>query len=92
MKKQFNNYYIALFFLCFNFTLFAQPGSGNGTGDLESTDTPAAPIDDFIWILALLGLIFVFIKLKSYSRKKELYFKNIIVVKCQKSINLKTML
>jgi len=91
MKKQFNKYYIALFFLCFNFAIFAQPGSGNGTGDLEGTDTPAAPINDYLWVLALIGLIFVFVKMKSYSRKKEFYSKNIIVLEYKKNIYLKTM-
>ena len=48
--------------------LFAQPGSGNETGDLESPDTPA-PIDDYIWVLALIGLVFVFLKLKDIQTK-----------------------
>lgn len=69
MKKKFNKYYIALFFLCFNFMIFAQPGSGDGSGGLESGDTPTAPINDYIWILALLGLIFVFKKMKSVPIK-----------------------
>lgn len=48
--------------------LFAQPSSGNDTGDLESPDTPA-PIDDYIWVLALIGLVFVFLKLKDIQTK-----------------------
>jgi hypothetical protein len=48
--------------------LFAQPSSGNDSGDLESPDTPA-PIDDYIWVLALIGLVFVFIKLKDIQNK-----------------------
>lgn len=80
MKKQFNKYYIAIFFLCSNFALFAQPGSGNGTGDLEGTDAAAAPINDYIWILGLVGLIFVFKKMKSYSRQ----FDNLAVLDNQK--------
>lgn len=84
MKKKFNKYYTAFLFLYSSFALFAQPGSGNGTGDLESTDAAAAPINDYIWILALVGLIFVFKKMKLYSRKKEFYSKNIIVLECKK--------
>jgi len=80
MKKEFNKYYIVFFFLCSNFALFAQPGSGNGTGDLETVDAPAAPINDYVWILALVGLIFVFKKMKSYSRQ----FDNPAVLENQK--------
>ena len=54
--------------MCSNIMLFAQPGSGNETGDLESPDTPA-PIDDYIWVLALIGLVFVFLKLKDIQTK-----------------------
>jgi hypothetical protein len=80
MKKQFNKYYIAFFLLCSNFVLFAQPGSGNDTSDLENADAPAAPINDYLWVLALVGLVFVFIKLKAYSRQ----FDNLSVVDDQK--------
>lgn len=69
MKNQFTKFYIALFYMCSNFIIFAQPGSGNGTGDLEGTDAPTAPINDYMWILVLAGLIFVFLKYKSYSKK-----------------------
>lgn len=83
IKKQFNKYYIALFYLCSNFALFAQPGSGNGTGDLEGTDTPAAPINDYLWVLALIGLIFVFTKLKVNSRQLD----NVAVLEYKKTVN-----
>jgi hypothetical protein len=69
MKKILKKYYIVFFFLSSNFMLFAQPGTGNGTGDLEGTDAPAVPINDYIWLLALTGLIFVFLKLYSISKK-----------------------
>ena len=68
MKHPFKTYYIAFFCLCSNIMLFAQPGSGSDTGDLESPDTPA-PIDDYIWVLALIGLVFVFLKLKDIQTK-----------------------
>jgi hypothetical protein len=83
MKNQFNKYYIALFCLCSNFMLFAEPGVGNDTNDLENVDAPAAPINDYLWILALVGLIFVFMKLKAHSRQ----FDNLAVLENQKSVN-----
>jgi hypothetical protein len=66
--------------LCSNFALFAQLGTGNDTNDLENADTPAAPINDYLWILALVGLVFVFLKLKSYSRQ----FDNLTVLEKSK--------
>lgn len=71
MKNQFNKYYIALFYFCSTFMLFAQVGAENDTSNLETVDTPAAPINDYLWILALVGIIFIFMKLKA-SQVKEI--------------------
>jgi hypothetical protein len=71
MKNNLLKYYIAAIYLCSTFIALAQPGSGDGSpGGLEGTDTPATPIDDYVWILALVGLLFVFIKLKAIQNKK----------------------
>jgi hypothetical protein len=74
MKNNVLKYYIAAFYLCSTFILFAQPGDGNGgTGDgaLEGADAPAAaPIDNYVWVLALVGLMFVFMKLRAIQNKK----------------------
>lgn len=67
MKKQTNNLYITFFFLCVNFSLFAEPGSGNSTGDIETTDV-AAPIDSYLWMLVLVGLMYVFLKLNAKQK------------------------
>ena len=83
MKNQFNKYYIALFCLCSNFMLFAEPGVGNDTSDLENIDAPAAPINDYLWVLALAGLVFIFLKLKSVKIKMDLS-KNMIPLECKK--------
>lgn len=70
MKKQLNKYYIALFCFCANVSLFAQPGSGDGSGGgLEGGDPPAAPINDSLWVLILVALIFAFIKY-NYNLKR----------------------
>jgi len=42
-----------------NFMVFAQPSSENDTADLENADAPAAPIDDYLWGLVLLGILLV---------------------------------
>ena len=59
-------YYTAAIYLCSNFVMFAQqPGNEDNNNGLEGADTPAAPIDDSIWVLGFLGLLFVFLKFKA---------------------------
>jgi hypothetical protein len=71
MKNQFNKYYITFFYLCSTFVMFADPGTGTDNGDpLEGGDTPA-PIDDYIWVLGLLGLVFVFLRLKNILKQNN---------------------
>lgn len=77
MKNNVLKYYIAAFYFCSVFAMFAQtPGTENGeTGDgaLEDaglTDTTPMPIDDYIWILALIGLVFVYMKFRAIQNKK----------------------
>ena len=69
MKNNVLNIYIAAFYLCSTFVAFAQPGTDDGSGTLEGADTPAAPIDDFVWVLALIGLFYVFLKVKSFVKQ-----------------------
>jgi hypothetical protein len=73
MKNTVLKYYIAAFYLCSTFVLFAQqPGDGSdGVGDAgleggaDTDTTPGAPIDDYVWVLALVGLLFVFLKFRA---------------------------
>jgi hypothetical protein len=51
--------------------VFAEPGDGNDTNDLENIDAVAAPINDYLWVLALAGLILIFLKLKAAQSKKN---------------------
>lgn len=51
-------------FFCSTMVLFAQPGEGSSGGDLEAEDPPV-PIGDYLWILAAVGLLFVFMKFKA---------------------------
>lgn len=83
MKNLFNKYYVAFFYLCSTFVVFAEPGDGNDTNDLENVDAVAAPINDYLWVLALAGLIFVFMKLKSVKIKMD-QSKNMIPLECKK--------
>ena len=68
MKTNLLKYYIVAFYLCSTFVAFAQPGTeDNGTG-LESGDPPA-PIDDYVWVLAALGLVYVFLRVRTFAQQ-----------------------
>ncbi len=71
MKNKLLKYYIAAFYFCSTLVMVAQPGD-NAPGGLETDgdSTPAAPIDDYLWVLALVALVFVFIKLRAIHNKK----------------------
>lgn len=72
MKNNLLKYYIAAFYLCSTFVMFAQaPGDTAPDGiETDGDTTPTAPIDNYVWILALIGLFFVFMKLRTIQNKK----------------------
>lgn len=67
-----NNIYrltLVAFFLLIDFIAFAQgPGDGNGTGDLEGNDAPAAPIDSKLILLLIIGLVYGYYQVKRYKK------------------------
>ncbi len=70
MKNNFFKLYLLGFFILSDFIMFAQdetePGSTNNTGDLESDETPQAPINGkLIWLL-ILGIAYA-----AYTYKKR---------------------
>lgn len=72
MKNSLLKFYIVVFYFCSTFVLFAVPGSGSDDLPVESEDTATPmPIDEYWWILMLIGLVFVFIKLKQLQLKKS---------------------
>lgn len=72
MKNNLLKYYIATVYLCSTFIMFAQPGdTGDGTGGLEGADTPAAPIDDYVCVLAAIGLVYVFFKVRAFALRAD---------------------
>jgi phosphatidylglycerophosphatase A len=73
MKNNLLKYYTAAFYFCFTVVMFAQtPQAEDTTGTLEetTTDTTPMPIDDYVWVLLLLSLLFVFFKFKSIQNKE----------------------
>ena len=74
MKNTALKAYILFFFLYSNSIIWANPGSENDTSNLEATDAVAAPIDNYVWLVALMGFALVFRVLKKH--KTEIEFKN----------------
>jgi len=73
MKNNLLKYYVTAAYLCSTFVAFAAvaPGDDTADGSLESVDAAAAaPIDNYVWVLALVGLVFVFLKLRAIQNKK----------------------
>jgi hypothetical protein len=72
MKNRLLKYYIVAVYLCSTVVLFAQPGTTDTGGTLEDTsgDTTPAPIDNYVWVLALIGLIFVFMKFRAIQKSR----------------------
>lgn len=69
MKNNLLKYYITAIFFCSTIVLFAQPGDGSTGDPLEGPDT-AAPIDDYVWVLAVVGFLFVFMKFRAIYNNK----------------------
>jgi hypothetical protein len=38
----------------------------------DDPDVPAAPIDDYIWVLAAIGLVYVFFKVRAFALRANL--------------------
>lgn len=59
MKNKKNTFLLrtVLIFFLSDVLLFAQPGSTDDTGTLEGTEAPAAPINDWIPLVLIFGLL-----------------------------------
>ena len=71
MKNNVLKFYIAAIYFCSTMVMFAQPGDGSNGDPLEGPD-PGAPIDDYGWVLAIVGLFFVFMKFRGLVQQKSL--------------------
>ena len=72
MKTNLLKYYLVILYLCSNFATYAQsPGNEDNNNGLEGTDTPATPIDGYVWILVALGLVYVFLRLRTFTQQQE---------------------
>lgn len=50
----------SLLIMLFTSSIFAQAEPG------DDPDPAAAPIDDYLWVLVLMGLLYVFLKLRAF--------------------------
>jgi len=70
MKTNLLKYYIVALYFCCTFVAFSQPGTDNSGGNLEGFDTPATPIEGYVWVLSALGLLYVFFRLRAFAQQK----------------------
>ncbi len=66
MKNIISKFYIVGAFLCSTAIVFAQPGDDSDDG-LNGNDNQL-PISDYLWVLALVGLVFVYFKFRSIQK------------------------
>lgn len=73
MKNNILKLYITAFYLCSTFVMFAQdPTETSDDVDFGSdgnSDATGAPIDDYVWVLAAIGMLLVFLKFRAMYKK-----------------------
>jgi hypothetical protein len=67
MKNNVLKYYIVAVYLLSTFVTFAQPGTDDTGSGLENSDAPMAPIDQYVWVLAAIGLVYVFLRVRAFA-------------------------
>ena len=72
MKNNLLKFYTLAFYFASTFILFAQetPGVTDEEGTMEGGEV-ATPIDDYVWVLAVIGLLFVFYRLRSFAQQRN---------------------
>lgn len=79
MKNRFLKFYIVAFYLGSTFMLFAQPGLGSNNGGIDDAgandNTPAAPIDNYVWIMTFVALTLAFLKFSAMRKKSNFLIK-----------------
>ena len=71
MKNNLLKFYTIAFYFASTVILFAQtePGVTDEAGTMEGGEV-AAPIDNYVWVLALVGLVTVFMKFRDMHKNK----------------------
>lgn len=73
MKKYKKILLVIIVSLFSNVITFAQttPGDIGDPADANPLDTPAAPIDSYLWLLALVGLLYVLLRFRTLAKQKN---------------------
>ena len=74
MKNNLSKLYLVAIYLCSTFVMFAgNPGADTAGGTLESDgdNSGTAPIGDYIWVLALLVVVYAFWKIRAFSLQEN---------------------
>ena len=73
MKNNLLKFYITAFFFCSTLLTFAQdtPGTGDEAGGTVEELDPV-PLDDYIWVLIAIGLVFAFLRFRAISQQRSL--------------------
>jgi hypothetical protein len=67
MKNNIVKYYVVAIYLLSTFVTVAQPGTADTGSDLENADPPMAPIDEYLWVLAAIGLVYAFFRVRAFA-------------------------
>lgn len=72
MKNKVLKFYIVAVYLFSTVVMFgAEPGANDADGTMEGDgDNTGMPIDDYVWVLAVIGLLFVFMKFRAMYKAK----------------------
>jgi hypothetical protein len=72
MKNNLLKFYTIAFYFASTFILFAEetPGTNDEGGSMEGGEV-AAPIDGYVWVLATIGLLFVFYRLRAFAQQRN---------------------
>ena len=67
MKNIVSKFYVVAAFLCSTAIMFAAPGDEAEGESLNGNDNQL-PISDYLWVLALVGLVLVYFKFRSMQK------------------------
>jgi hypothetical protein len=56
----------SIFIALLSFPIFAQEDPG------VDPEVPAAPIDDYLWVLGAIGLIYVFLRIRALAKQSKI--------------------
>lgn len=71
MKNNLLKYYLVAIYFGSTLLMFAQPGTDDEAGGTGLEDTDPLPVDGYVWVLAAVALVYVFLKFKNADLKEN---------------------